>query len=86
MRGRHPDKGLSAVSGLLGCAIMLRIFIALALLAFSVTAAERRFEFTADKENETPKGFRSVLTGEGNDLGLGIRLRGEDAPNAATRA
>ena len=44
---------------------MLRIFIALALLAFSVTAAERRFEFTADKENETPKGFRSVISGEG---------------------
>ncbi len=59
------DKGLSAGSGLLGCGIMLRIFIAVAWLSLSAAAAERSFEFTAEKENETPRGFRSVVSGAG---------------------
>lgn len=61
--GQH--KGLSVGSGLLGCAIMLRIFISLACVSFSAAAAERSFDFTAEKENETPRGFRSVVSGAG---------------------
>jgi hypothetical protein len=34
-------------------------------LGLAATAAERKFEFGSAKENETPTGFRSLVTGEG---------------------
>ena len=38
---------------------------ALALLALPAVAAEHRFDFAEVRENQTPPGFRSVVTGEG---------------------
>jgi len=38
---------------------------ALALLTLPVAAADRRFDFSAVRENETPPGFRSTVTGQG---------------------
>jgi hypothetical protein len=39
--------------------------LVLALLTFPVLAAEDRFDFSAVRENETPPGFRSAVTGQG---------------------
>jgi len=46
---------------------MQRLAITLTLLSFvfSGMAAERYFDFSSDKLNETPKGFRSTLSGSG---------------------
>src|SRR6185436_14869796 len=53
---------LSPVVLLLGCRSMLR-FIALALLfAWPALGAERFFDFSEFKPNETPSGFRSAVT------------------------
>ena len=38
---------------------------ALALLTLPVTAAERKFDFSEVRENQSPPGFRSAVTGEG---------------------
>jgi hypothetical protein len=38
---------------------------ALALLVLPAAAAERKFDFSEVRENQTPPGFRSVVTGEG---------------------
>ncbi len=38
---------------------------ALALLAWPAMAAEHRFDFAEVRENQTPPGFLSVVTGEG---------------------
>jgi len=39
--------------------------MALAMAGMTATAAERVFDFSQTKENETPSGFRSAVTGEG---------------------
>lgn len=44
---------------------MLRVFIALLALCVAAGAAERKFDFSQTKTGETPKGFRSTVSGEG---------------------
>jgi hypothetical protein len=44
---------------------MLRILTGLLVLELAAAAAERKFDFSQTKENETPKGFRSAVSGEG---------------------
>jgi hypothetical protein len=46
---------------------MLRVLTALLALelAAAAAAAERKFDFSQTKENETPAGFRSLVSGEG---------------------
>ena len=64
--GRGADKRLSLGLDLLASARMRHHFLlALALMALPVWAAEHRFDFGAMRENETPPGFRSAVTGEG---------------------
>src|SRR5437868_2468818 len=41
------------------------LFCWLALVALSLSAAERKFDFGLYAENQTPPGFRSTLTGQG---------------------
>ena len=42
-----------------------RILLALALLTLPLMAAERKFDFSAVREGQTPPGFRSTVTGQG---------------------
>jgi hypothetical protein len=44
---------------------MFRSLVLLLGAAFSIAAAERRFDFTGLREGETPSGFRSTVTGRG---------------------
>src|SRR3989442_14128579 len=41
------------------------LFWVLALLALPALAAERKFDFGEFRENQTPPGFRSAVTGQG---------------------
>ena len=41
------------------------ILWALALLTLPLAAAERKFDFSEVRENQTPPGFRSTVTGQG---------------------
>src|SRR5439155_5958586 len=41
------------------------LLLALALLALPTVAAERKFDFGELRENQTPPGFRSAVTGSG---------------------
>jgi hypothetical protein len=51
---------------LLGCRHRRNVFLwVLALLGWPVAAVEHKFDFAAVRENQTPPGFRSTLTGQG---------------------
>ena len=64
--GRAGHKHLSPGPYLLGSGNMRTHFLwALALLTLPVTAAERKFDFSDVRENQTPPGFRSAVTGQG---------------------
>lgn len=52
----------------------------LAALSWSATAAERAFDFSQTKVNETPQGFRSTVSGEGKPGEWKVIL--DDAPSA----
>ena len=57
---------LSAGASLLASGHMRNDFLwALALLAWPAVAAEYKFDFAEVRENQTPPGFRSVVTGAG---------------------
>jgi hypothetical protein len=64
--GSAGDKHLFTWAVLLASGDMRNDFLwALALLALPAVAAEHRFDFAEVRENQTPPGFRSVVTGEG---------------------
>src|SRR5258707_1333956 len=54
------------------------VFLAFAILAQTLLAAERKFDFSAAHENEAPKGFRSTVAGSGKPGDWTVIL--EDVP------